>query len=155
MMEGLCCNPLNLCRAISDCCSTLTEKFTTTTSPELKRSSFKIRKEDIQYLIDRQPTPTMVGRFDSVVSRTSVCSSSTTCSAQNSPRSPHSGSFRERVDSDRSQDGSSRFGSCSSGSEYRKFGGNMKPVIDVRPIEFWTANKEQVGQFIEFKFELI
>lgn len=135
VLEFLCC-PSGLCQYVYDCFRGL---FTTKDgeSAPARTPSGKIRKEDIEYLIDRQP----VSRFDSVASHVSVSSGS--CSAQNSPRSPRSSSFRERVDSDRSQESYGR-ASSSSGSEYRRVVGTPKPIIDMRPIEFWTANREPV-----------
>ena len=55
----------------------------------------------------------------------------------------HSSNYRERVDSENSSSSrtESRKGSTSS-SEYRR--SNPTPVIDMKPIEFWAANRETI-----------
>ncbi|CAG2248241.1 synaptotagmin-17-like [Mytilus californianus] len=80
----------------------------------------KLRKSDIQHSFRESST-----RLDS----TSSCAES------------HK-SFRERIESD----STSRTDSVSSASQiscdYKK--GTTTPIIDMKPIEFWTANKENV-----------
>ncbi|KAK3583038.1 hypothetical protein CHS0354_005684 [Potamilus streckersoni] len=70
--------------------------------------------------------------------RESVSRLDSTSTTNESPRS-----FRERTESDNT---SSRTDSVSSASqlsfEYKK--SNTTPVIDMKPIEFWTANKEAI-----------
>lgn len=145
IVEFLCC-PGGLCQHIFDCLRGFVATKEDGESPvPVRTPPGRIRKEDIEYLIDRQP----VTRFDSVTSHVTNVSSGSG-SAQDSPRSPRSSSFRERVDSDRSQESGSssgRVSSFSSGSEYRRVVavGTQKPVVDaMRPIEFWTANREPV-----------
>ena len=114
-------------------CSDLCEKCfgdkeaATSSTTRTKRLS----KSDIQYVINHQP----ISRLESTASQTS---SASTFSALPSP-----GYGRERVDSENSSSSltGSRKGSTSS-SEYRR--SNPTPVIDMKPIEFWAANREAI-----------
>lgn len=90
-------------------------------TPEKTKRHKRLTKQDIRHTtITHQP-----------VSFTS--SDASRCSTDTS----HSWSFRDRMDSA----GSSRKGSTSSSPDPRK---PTVPVIDMKPIEFWTANRETV-----------
>lgn len=123
----VCCN--EVCKELCDCCWS---------EGETKKKK-KLTKDDIQHIVNRQPVSATL----SDASRSSICTSASSHSYSFTGSIAGSiggsiGSARERLDSENS----SRKESLSSSPELRK--PNVKPVIDMKPIEFWTANKEAV-----------
>ena len=104
----------------------------------------RIQKEDIEHVVRTQPLP----------STSSAASDTATERSIPSPRMPgiapiavmeasSLASFRDRMDSD----DSSRKGSTSSGSDYRRSPGPfVTPIIDMKPIEFWAATNRETVQ---------
>ena len=121
------------CRDICDNCLQIQQQNTST-----KR---KLQKTDIKHVVQKQPLPS-----------TSSVSDSERCMP--SPRLPGNtpitgievsslSSFRDRMDSD----DSSRKGSSSSGSDYRRSPGPfVTPIIDMKHIEFWAATNCETVQ---------
>ena len=101
----------------------------------------RINKDDIHPIVPPPPAPPQhhqpITRLDSTASHSSIGSGYSVVSSYSAQYSP---GVRDRMDSSCS----SRKGSTSSSNADIKIRGTPTPIIDMKPIEFWTANRENV-----------
>ena len=129
-----------LCREFCDSCLQVQKHPSST-----KR---RIQKTDIEHVVRQQPVASTSSDTGSI---TSGSVADRRASSEHMPalapvaaiEASSLASFRDRMDSDES----SRKGSTSSGSDYRRSPGPfVTPIIDMKPIEFWAATNRETVQ---------